>query len=807
MKLIFTKLFFITCFLTLGMSLIGQDQINTLVISSPASIAGEYEVTSAQFGSNEVVDPVFGGDLLLIEDTEDPTSDGCTGAVNDLTGFIAVIDRGGCAFVDKAANAVAAGAIALVVCNNVDGDVSFDMGGDSDVMIPCVMATQNDCATIRAEFGSTVSVAFDYTPPPPCDPSCNTFAYPETTVWGAGGEGDFACDLGDWVAVGLTSEANTWKWDSDGVHDSGWGTLVDMSDPWACNGSAIMDYAGYNTTGATGEYWTSELISPVIDMTEVDNPILHFSSANLPLNSPFLATLGARSSAFWSYSLDGGMTWQDTTLLESQNFWNSERTEILDGVKEERFIMQEAANNANVRVKFIGAGDFYHWTVDGVYFTNEFLPEVEAYEGWFSGAPNFKTPASQVDEVAFMIDINNVGNVDFDESSFEATVSKDGAILYTASSGALGAVAAQSNLENTVIPETWPMSAELGMYSVEYTVTATGTEEDINTDNNVVSNNFMVTENVFSKLRTEAEAAQTYMVGLGQDAVYVTYANGYYVPNGAGFRPASLNTGFETNIYSDFGFTTLTGEVRQWVADTNNDGLANLETETTLIAQGQILLDPDNQIDLRNIEIPLDNFGSETGFVSEGQYLAMIHVAPLTPPAEETFMAPLTSGFVSGNDGNKDYYFAPSDFAFEQLGVTLGRPSSLSDFEGAAGTPTDQGARNLDPVDGNDLSWNIAMTIGPVLSNTVDIDNSISMEVYPNPATNFFSVELSLDRVSSDVNVQLVDLSGKVVSNNSFTNVKDNTLKIATDQFSAGVYIVNVFTDSGVKTERILIQK
>ncbi len=806
MKLIFTKILSLGLLLILTSSLTAQEDINVLRVVSPASIAGDYDIFAGTFGSNLVETPEFAGDLLLIEDAEDPTSDACTEAVNDLTGFIAFIDRGSCAFVDKAANAVAAGAVAVLICNNLPGDPIFAPGGDApDIMVPVAMASFEDCQTIRAEFGGTVSATFGYNEPEPCDADCFTFDYPSTTVWGAGREGDFVCDLGDWITVGLTAEENVWTWAREGRSVGGWANTLPMTNESACNGSAIMDYSEYNTTGATGEYWTSELISPTMDLSAVDNPILNFTSANLPLNSPFLGTLGARSSAFWSYSLDNGTTWQDTFLLESQNIWNADETNLIDGVVDERFIIQEAANVATVRVKFIGAGDFYYWMVDNVYITDEFLPDVEAFVGWYSGAPNFKTPQSQVDEVAFMIDANNIGNVDFDDVSFTATVSKDGAVLHTAESGSLGPIPAQTNVENFVVPETWPMTADLGQYEIGYTVSATGTEADVNADNDVVSKVFMVTENTFSKLRTEAEAGSLYMNGLGQNAVYVTYANGYYITNGDFYLPTSLNTGFETDIYTDFGFTTLTGEVREWIVDANNDGIANLETETRLVARGQVLLDPDNPVDLRDITIDMTEF-PEASFQPVGQYLAMVHVAPLTPPTEDTFMAPLSSGFVDDNNGNKDYFFAATDFAFEQLGITLGRPSSLSDFAGGAGTPTDQGARNLDPADGSALSWNIAMEI-QFISNTVEVDETIGFDIFPNPATNFFNVDLKLEDVADNVNVQIVDLSGKVISNSDFTNVKDDTLRINTENISAGVYVVNVFTETGVRSERIFIQK
>jgi extracellular elastinolytic metalloproteinase len=66
----------------------------------------------------------------------------------NVTGQIALVDRGTCDFVVKAANAQAAGAIGMIVANNVAGD-PIVMGGTTP-QIPAVMVTQAAGATLRA---------------------------------------------------------------------------------------------------------------------------------------------------------------------------------------------------------------------------------------------------------------------------------------------------------------------------------------------------------------------------------------------------------------------------------------------------------------------------------------------------------------------------------------------------------------------------------------------------------------------------------------------------------------------------------
>ncbi|MEM1218333.1 MAG: M36 family metallopeptidase, partial [Bacteroidota bacterium] len=120
---------------------------NLFTVDEPSSIAGTYEAAAAGFGPG-FGDPVV-GELVVVDDESGTPTLGCNPIANDVAGKIAVIDRGDCPFVDKVANAEAAGAIAVVVCNNVAGGV-IAMGGDGGgIGIPSLMITQADCETIK----------------------------------------------------------------------------------------------------------------------------------------------------------------------------------------------------------------------------------------------------------------------------------------------------------------------------------------------------------------------------------------------------------------------------------------------------------------------------------------------------------------------------------------------------------------------------------------------------------------------------------------------------------------------------------
>ena len=75
-------------------------------------------------------------------------ADGCEAITTNVSGRIALVDRGTCDFVVKAANVLSAGAVGLIVANNRAGD-PIVMGGTSP-QIPAVMVSQADGATLRA---------------------------------------------------------------------------------------------------------------------------------------------------------------------------------------------------------------------------------------------------------------------------------------------------------------------------------------------------------------------------------------------------------------------------------------------------------------------------------------------------------------------------------------------------------------------------------------------------------------------------------------------------------------------------------
>ena len=115
-----------------------------------AGLADPLPVGRSSLGPT-VTDGTFSGTVAAAEDGEGAGTDACTALVNaaDVAGRIALVDRGGCTFDTKALNAQAAGAVGVLVANNVPGVV--EPGGvNPAVTIPVLGISQDGGAQLRA---------------------------------------------------------------------------------------------------------------------------------------------------------------------------------------------------------------------------------------------------------------------------------------------------------------------------------------------------------------------------------------------------------------------------------------------------------------------------------------------------------------------------------------------------------------------------------------------------------------------------------------------------------------------------------
>lgn len=136
-------------------------------VNNNGNISTVAAVVTTNFGSALPAN-LTGNAAILADDATGVTYDACEPLVNslDLTGKIAIIQRGTCSFDVKCLNAQNAGAVAVIVINNQPAaPISMGVSGNVDaslITIPCMMISQADGAAIIASLQNTQNVSVNY---------------------------------------------------------------------------------------------------------------------------------------------------------------------------------------------------------------------------------------------------------------------------------------------------------------------------------------------------------------------------------------------------------------------------------------------------------------------------------------------------------------------------------------------------------------------------------------------------------------------------------------------------------------------
>lgn len=140
-----------------GAAMLSGTPVIKLATSAPG-YTGVYDYTTASFGP-AVSSGLTLGALAVVPANAD-TGAGCTAfdaaTTAAVTGKVAIIDRGVCAFAVKAKNAQNAGAVGVIIANNAVGAAIALGGSDATVTIPTIGVSQADGVTLKAAVSASV---------------------------------------------------------------------------------------------------------------------------------------------------------------------------------------------------------------------------------------------------------------------------------------------------------------------------------------------------------------------------------------------------------------------------------------------------------------------------------------------------------------------------------------------------------------------------------------------------------------------------------------------------------------------------
>ena len=135
----------------------------TLHVTAPSNLIGDFEAGTASFGPPVSTTPITGSVVVVNDGSSTPTW-ACKTLLNtNLSGKIALIDRGSCFFSDKIYFAQQKGAIACIVCNIEESIINMGAGSSTSnlVTIPAISLKKSDCDRIRAAAGNGLTVSIN----------------------------------------------------------------------------------------------------------------------------------------------------------------------------------------------------------------------------------------------------------------------------------------------------------------------------------------------------------------------------------------------------------------------------------------------------------------------------------------------------------------------------------------------------------------------------------------------------------------------------------------------------------------------
>lgn len=813
MKVRFTQ--FLFCLLSLVFASDIQAQVvNAVRVDSPMDIAGEYGITMSDgWGAQQTTE--FSGAATFVNDGTDPVTDGCETTISNITGKIAFIDRGDCEFGVKALNAENAGATVAIICNNVTDPITIGPGEVGDqVSIPVGIMTLVDCQTIRA-FAETEDIQITLTFADCLDPTYapNVF-YTE----------DFAGGLGDWV---VAAEGNaSWVYSEDeALFQAGsfaGAVVIDM--PTSCNGFVGFDSDFYDNSGACPAPCAGSLISPTVDLTTVED----LAGVYLEFDQ-FTRNFGSGYQVM--FSKNGGVTWPDTVTINQNLITNGPSSNNTLRVPASGY---ESANSITVQIRY--ASNYYYWAIDNIRLINELSSDMNLRENFVAVQPTFRTPLSQATPIPFLIDIENLGNLDAEDVEVAVEVFNEaGDMVFTTTNTNYATQTGGVFLnENSAFAETFTPT-EVGAYSGRYVISTSSNEVDFS--NNQFDFFFEVTDDLLSPMLPEADFNGP-LGGIFDGLIFddpnnanfiPNYATGhiFYAPNGEGhllnevrFGINDLPVGTAANIdvylfkwlYSDQDNSA------NFAMTPQNSQLIGVNNQTILTFGGLVRIGQTQAADTRFLEIPM-SASDQSGLPltdGNGDFIPLElenetnYALVIACRSGDDLPLNLIGVDPEANDQLRSFDPSASNLAFDSLGVDIVTGGFLQPITANDGPESFQNFSIDDSFFGSGFNSNILwveMQIQPRSVSTEDLNLTQNIEVYPNPASDHIYIDIDLDETSKNVTVDFVNTKGERVITERFSNVINRRLEIATTQLPSGFYNVNIRTEEGLSSKKILIQK
>lgn len=619
-------------------------------------------------------------------------------------------------------------------------------------------------------------------------------AKPERAVWFE----SFSGGSNGWVSNPLSLPDSNWIWRpggdvSNALSANALDGLVFIHSRTGNDGAMAFNADFYNTQGEipTGpiRYYTCELLSPPIDLSEVENPVaVQFSQlawlGNISPDAPQTGQ-GAKFITSLAFSTDGGQSWSEPI---NANPYLSPATSSNGGTSlpsntTPYFALPGAQGKPDVRLRFTWAADLYFWVLDDIAIVERPAFDMTANRNFFAVTPNAMTPLSQMEEEPLLADVLNQGAEPATGVRLEAFIRRtaDGEIVHR-DTLFYGDIAVDSLVENILFEQLLDSEslATTGEYEGYYAVAHS--QPDGRPGDDTLRWRFLVTDTTFAK-----ELGPTHDIAPSDNFSYA-FGNCFYVPKGAGWYARHITFGVANASQLKAAGKSVTVLLYKWEGDLNEDGLANKEEFPNLIAFNDYLFQGNESGNLITIPASESNLGMP--LEDDSYYLAVVSYEVGGPPFVPCFM--LASDTI-------DYQACA--FAHE----LLGRPQYGSILK--KGAEEDYSllgfGYNIVPV--------VRLHIGasPILSaEEAPPPPQALLRASPNPAEGLVQLEWAgFTPRAGEAWLKISNMSGSIVLQKKLGILTENRLTFDARQLSPGYYNIQLATPGYAISTPLIIQR
>ena len=606
-----------------------------------------------------------------------------------------------------------------------------------------------------------------------------------TVIWNDG----FDSGMGDWTTEDLLYPDSNLFWVHTTTGSNGLFGSYTLSAPTSGDGYMMLDADSYNTNGGQGPAPNgppyppieSALISPIIDCTNCPPTSVRFYQFYRALNG----------DTYLQWSIDGGNTWNPTTGINVNEDIEPNDPTPVPSVK--RYYIPELAGQDSVRLRFVFDGDFYVWLIDDVQLIETERNNLRVMDNWWAIPTNKETPRDQVEDFGFVADIYNAGSSEQPNTRLTVTVEEATNTVspFTAFFD-YGPIGADSLAENQIFTDAFsPMTGLATDYTITYTVSSDST--DFDPSDNSLSHVYTVTDTTFAKETGRTRSLRP-ADALWPDGAPHSWSIGnyFYVVNGDGREVNSATIGL-TNPADHPG--KILSVILYKFSDANQDQLIQ-PTEREPVGA--------NTYEITGNE--------ETGAIITLPITDLNSTDPVPTPLEDNSEYVLMVQYVTDQDddnffmeASEEYDYSAGVWLTEQVGSP--RYSHVLHIGGEEDyrlVPTaDLGTTNF----GHDIVPLIRMNMTPVPVNTNELAADNLVKVYPNPADEQINADISLVSISENVEVKIIDMTGKIIEHRIFSDLQQENISINVADYPAGGYFLHILTDEGQRSQYFVVQR